>query len=443
MGVLNQLKHAWNVFLDREPTQNFRGRETFASYGASYGGRPDRLRLHVGQERTIVASIYTRIAIDFAQITIRHVTLDSEGRYTADIDSGLHNCLTLDPNIDQSARALKQDIALRMFDRGVIAIVPVDTTDSPVNNNSYDINSMRVGEIVQWFPRHVQIALYNDQTGLRELVTLPKRNVAIVENPFYPVMNELNSTLRRLMRKLTLLDYVDEASSSGKLDMIIQLPYTVRSEQKRSQSKQRLTDIENQLKGSQHGIAYIDGTEKVIQLNRPVENNLLKQVQDLKTELYNELGITAAVMDGTADEAAMLNYISRTLEPLLDAVCEEMKRKFLTKNARTRGQSIEYFRDPFKLIPMSQLADIIDKLIRNEAFSANEVRQGIGVKPSTDPKANELRNPNMPPPLDPALDAAPPTPSAPVDSANPLDDYDPYEEASKVLDDALSELGAA
>jgi hypothetical protein len=355
----------------------------------------------------------------------------------------LHNCLTLDPNIDQSARALKQDIALRMFDRGVIAIVPVDTTDSPVNNNSYDINSMRVGEIVQWFPRHVQIELYNDQTGLRELVTLPKRNVAIVENPFYPVMNELNSTLRRLMRKLTLLDYVDEASSSGKLDMIIQLPYTVRSEQKRSQSKQRLTDIENQLKGSQHGIAYIDGTEKVIQLNRPVENNLLKQVQDLKTELYNELGITAAVMDGTADEAAMLNYISRTLEPLLDAVCEEMKRKFLTKNARTRGQSIEYFRDPFKLIPMSQLADIIDKLIRNEAFSANEVRQGIGVKPSTDPKANELRNPNMPPPLDPALDAAPPTPSAPVDSANPLDDYDPYEEASKVLDDALSELGAA
>jgi len=437
MGLGSQLKHAWNAFLDRDD-DNFRsrGRESFATYGAAYGGRPDRLRLHVGQERTIVASIYTRIAIDFAQIMIRHVRLDEEGRYTADVKSGLNECLTLDPNVDQSARALKQDICLRMFDKGTIAIVPVDTTDSPVNSNSFDVNSLRVGEVVQWFPRHVQIDLYNDMTGLRELVTLPKKSVAIVENPFYPVMNELNSTLRRLMRKLSLLDYVDEQSGSGKLDLIIQLPYTVRSDARRKQAKQRRDDMESQLMGSKYGVAYTDGTEKVIQLNRPAENNLLAQVQSLKEELYNELGITAAVMNGTADEAAMLNYISRTLEPLLDAVCEEIKRKFLTKTARTQGQSIEYFRDPFKLVPMAQLAEIVDKLIRGEVFSANEVRQGIGVKPSKDPKANDLRNPNMP-----DYDAMA---GAPAPAAEPAGDagQDVILEATKILDDALKELAA-
>lgn len=433
MGLGAQLKHAWNAFLDRDD-DNFRsrGRENFAMYGAAYGGRPDRVRLRVSQERTIVASIYTRIAIDFAQIMIRHVELE-DGRYKADMKTSLNECLTLDPNIDQSARALKQDICLRMFDKGCIAIVPVETTDEgPVNSNSYDITQLRVGEIVQWFPRHVQIDLYNDKTGLRELVTLPKSAVAIVENPFYAVMNELNSTLRRLMRKLSLLDYVDEQSSSGKLDLIIQLPYTVRSDSRRKQAQQRRADMEEQLLNSKYGVAYTDGTEKVIQLNRPAENNLLAQVQSLKEELYNELGITAAVMNGTADEAAMLNYISRTLEPLLDAVCEEIKRKFLTKNARTRGQSIEYFRDPFKLVPMAQLAEIVDKLIRNEVFTANEVRQGIGVKPSQDPKANQLNNPNMPNETG-VLPASP----APVPTGA---EQDVIVEATKILDDALKEL---
>lgn len=441
MGVGAQLKHAWNAFLDRDE-DNFRGRgrENFATFGAAYGGRPDRIRLHVGQERTIVASIYTRIAIDFAQIMIRHVRLDPETQaYTADMKTKLNDCLTLDPNIDQSARALKQDICLRMFDKGTIAIVPVDTTDEgPVNGNTYDVNSLRVGEVVQWWARHVQIDLYNDQTGLRERVTLPKSSVAIIENPFYPVMNELNSTLRRLMRKLSLLDYVDEQSGSGKLDLIIQLPYTVRSEQRRKQAKQRRDDMESQLMGSKYGVAYTDGTEKVIQLNRPAENNLLAQVQSLKEELYNELGITAAVMNGTADEAAMLNYISRTLEPLLDAVCEEMKRKFLTKTARTQGQSIEYFRDPFKLVPMEKLADIIDKVIRNEVFSANEVRQGIGVKPSQEAKANKLNNPNMP---DYEALAGGSAPASASPAPDPNAGQDVIAEASSILDDALKELG--
>lgn len=437
MGLGAQLMHAWNAFLDRDDS-NFRsrGRENFATYGAAYGGRPDRIRLHVGQERTIVASIYTRIAIDFAQIVIRHVRLDPEtGMYTEDIKSGLNECLTLDPNIDQSARALKQDICLRMFDKGTIAITPVDTTDSPVNSNVFDINTMRVGEVVQWFPRHVQIDLYNDQTGLRELVTLPKKSVAIIENPFYPVMNELNSTLRRLMRKLSLLDYVDEQSGSGKLDLIIQLPYTTRSDTRRKQAKMRRDEMEGQLLNSKYGVAYTDVNEKVIQLNRPAENNLLAQVTSLKEELYNELGITAAVMNGTADEAAMLNYISRTLEPLLDAVCEEIKRKFLTKTARTQGQSIEYFRDPFKLIPMSQLAEIVDKLIRGEVFAANEIRQGIGVKPSKEEKANELRNPNMPD-YDAIAGGGAPATAPP----SPGPEQDVIMEASKILDDALKEL---
>lgn len=434
MGFFDQLKHSWNVFLDREDA-NFRtnGRESFASYGASYGGRPDRIRLHVGQERSIVASIYTRIAIDFSQINIRHVRLDEDGKYTEDVKSEFNNCLMLDPNIDQSARALKQDICLRMFEKGTIAIVAVDTTDDgPVNSNAYDIKSLRVGEVVQWWARRVQIDLYNDQTGMHELVTLPKSAVAIIENPFYPVMNELNSTLRRLLRKLSLLDYVDEQSGSGKLDLIIQLPYTVRSEGRRKQAKQRRDDMETQLMGSKYGVAYTDGTEKVIQLNRPAENNLLAQVTGLKEELYNELGITAAVMNGTADEAAMLNYISRTLEPILDAVCEELRRKFLSKTARTQGQSVEYFRDPFKLIPMSQLAEIVDKLIRGEVFAANEIRQGIGVKPSKEAKADELRNPNMPQP------EMFPSPAAPSNAGQ-----DVITEATQIIDDALLELEGA
>lgn len=388
----DRLAHAWNAFVD----QDLKYHDPWAM-GASYGVRPDRIRLHLSNERSIISSVYTRLSVDVAQNVIRHVRLDEKGRYIEDIESGLNNCLTLEANIDQAARAFRQDAAMTLFDRGVIAIVPVDTTLNPETSGGYDIKTMRIGEIVNWYPKHVRVSLYNEDTGRREEITLQKNVVAIVENPLYSVMNEPNSTLQRLMRKLSLLDVIDEQSSSGKLDIIIQLPYVIKSEARRQQAEQRRKDIEFQLKGSQYGIAYTDGTEKITQLNRPAENNLLKQVEYLMEMLYSQLGLTAEVMNGTADEQAMLNYYNRTIEPVLGAITEAMKRTFLTKTARSQFQSIEYFKDAFKLVPINNIAEIADKFTRNEILSSNEIRQIIGIKPNlNDPKADQLRNSNMP-----------------------------------------------
>lgn len=387
-----RLKHAWNAFTNQDQDRRTYGDE----YGSGYGTRPDRSRVMVSNERSIISAIYVRVAVDVAATPIRHVRLDDDGRYKEDMQTGLNSCLTLEANIDQAARAFRQDIAFTLFNQGVAALVPVDTSIDPENSGSFDIKTIRCGTIVAWFPRHVRVSLYNDQTGRREEITLPKSVVSIVENPLYAVMNEPNSTLQRLIRKLNLLDTVDEASSSGKLDMIIQLPYVIKSESRRQAAEQRRKDIEFQLKGSQYGIAYADGTEKITQLNRPAENNLMKQVEYLVGMLYGQLGLTEEVMNGTADEAAMINYYNRTIEPIVGAIAEEIKRKFLTKTGRSQGQSIEYWRDAFKLVPIGQLAEIADKFTRNEIITSNEMRQAIGMKPSTDAKADELRNSNMP-----------------------------------------------
>jgi len=400
MGVLGSLKHAWNAFVAEED-ERFRPQPY--SGIVSFGGvNPGKMRLNIANERSIVAAIYTRLAIDFAGHRMRHARLDDNERFVEELKSDLNNCLKLSANIDQGARAFRQDIALSLFDEGCIVIVPVDTTLDPNITGGYDIQSMRIGIVKQWYPRRVRVELYNDRTGRREQVTLDKSHVAIVENPLYSVMNEPNSTLQRLIRKLNLLDAVDEQSGSGKLDLIIQLPYVIKSDQKRRQAEQRRKDIEFQLKGSQYGIAYTDGTEKITQLNRPAENNLWNQIVKLVEMLYEQLGLTPAVMDGTADEQTMLNYYNRTIEPLLDAVTEAMSEKFLTKTGRTQGQTITYFRDPFKLVPLSQLAEIADKFTRNEIATSNEFRGAIGWKPSTDPRADELRNSNMPAPSGPA-----------------------------------------
>lgn len=396
MGIGSKLKHAWNAFSSNEEDEFTQSWGTAISYGTA---RPDRLRLNISNERSIVSAIYTRLAIDFASISIRHVKLDENDRYLSEIKSGLNNCLRLEANIDQGARALRQDIAMSLFDQGVIALVPVDTTMNPNVTGGYDIQTMRVGTIVRWMPRHVRVSLYNDNSGKREEVTLEKKYVAIIENPLYLVMNEPNSTLQRLIRKLSLLDAVDEQVSSGKLDLIIQLPYVIKSDARRQQAEKRREDIEFQLKGSKYGIAYTDGTEKITQLNRPAENNLMAQIEYLVEMLYSQLGLTPEVMNGTADEKTMLNYINRTIEPLLDAVTEAMKRTFLTKTARTQGQSIEYFRDPFKLVPIANIAEIADKFTRNEIMSSNEIRAAIGYKPSADAKADQLVNSNMPQPM--------------------------------------------
>ncbi len=408
MGALRQLKHAWNAFIadEREFAENSRWGTTI-SYGPT---KPDRTRLTVSNERSIVAAIYTRLAIDFASQQMRHVKQDKNDRFLEEVKSGLNNCLRLTANIDQGARAFRQDIAMSLFDEGCIAIVPVDTTLDPKITGGYDIQTMRVGRIKQWMPRQVRVEVYNDRTGKRQEVTLDKSHVAIVENPLYSVMNEPNSTLQRLIRKLNLLDAVDEQSSSGKLDLVIQLPYVIKSEQRRKQAEQRRKDIEFQLKGSQYGIAYTDGTEKITQLNRPAENNLMAQIEYLVEMLYGQLGLTPEVMNGTADEKTMLNYLSRTIEPLLDAVVEAMTEKFLTKTARTQGHAITYFRDPFKLVPISQIAEIADKFTRNEIASSNDIRSAIGWRPSSDPKADKLQNSNMPEkpaPSEPALTVQP------------------------------------
>lgn len=396
-ALFSRLKNAWNAFTD----ENIRGGEVSYAGGYSYGASPDRRRLTYSNEKSIISSIFTRLSIDIAAIDIRHVRLDKAGRYLDDMTSTFNDCLTVEANMDQGATQFRQDIAMTLFDKGVAAIVPVDTTIDPASSTGYDILSLRVGEIVAWYPYHIRVSVYNEAKGFREEITLLKKFVAIVENPLYSVMNEPNSTLQRLIRKLNLLDVVDEQSSSGKLDLIIQLPYVIKSEARRQQAEQRRQDIEFQLKGSQYGIAYTDGTEKITQLNRPVENNLLKQIEYLVKMLYGQLGLTEEVMNGTADEKAMLNYHNRTVKPVLRAITEAMKRSFLTKTARTQKQSIMFFRDPFSLVPMEQLAEIADKFTRNEILTSNEIRQGIGIPPSIDPKADKLINSNMPAPSEP------------------------------------------
>lgn len=386
MGIFDVLRHSWDVFRNREPT--------YYNIGPSNSYRPDRTRTFIRNEQSIVTSIYTRIALDVASINIRHCRTDENGRFKEYVNSGLDSCLNLEANIDQTGRAFKQDIVESMFDEGVVAIVPVDTTMDPTKTGSYDIQTMRTGKILEWYPEHVKVQLYNQKTGHREELILPKRIIGIIENPMYSIINEPNSTMQRLIRKLTLLDRVDETTSSGKLDMIIQLPYVIKSESRRKEAEKRKKDIEEQLKGP-YGIAYVDGTEKIIQLNRPVENNLMKQVEYLRNELYSQLGITQEVLNGTADEQTMLNYNSRTIEPIVSAITDEMTRKFLTKTARSQSQTIMFFRDPFRLVPVNNIAEIADKLTRNEILTSNEIRGVIGFKPSDDPKADKLINSNL------------------------------------------------
>ena len=388
LTIGSRLKNAWNAFKDRDLSSY-----NYYSNGSSY--RPDRTRVSTRNERSIVTSVFNRIALDVASIDFYHCRLDNNDRFKSIEDSDLNNCLSLEANIDQTSRAFIQDVVISMFDEGCVAIVPVDTIGNPLISDSYKILTMRVGRVVTWYPDKVTIELYNDRTGYKEQKTLPKKMVCIIENPLYSIMNEPNSTLQRLIRKLVLLDSIDEQSSSGKLDLIIQLPYVIKSQSRKDQAEQRRKDIENQLKNSKYGIAYTDGTEKITQLNRPLENNLMKQVEYLTSMLYGQLGITQGVMDGTADEKTMTNYYSRTIEPIAEAIALEMNRKFLTKTARSQKQQILYFRDPFKLVPVNEIAEIADKFTRNEILSSNEVRQVIGRKPSDDPKADQLVNANI------------------------------------------------
>ena len=385
----DRLAHAWNAFMNKDPTR--------WDYGTSYANRPDRIRTTRGNERTIVTSVYNRISVDCSQIDIKHVKLDDRDRYLETIDSGLNNCFQLEANIDQQSRNFVQDIVMSMLDEGVVAIVPVDSKVSPVTSETTQIETMRTGKIMQWYPQHVRIKLYNDKTGRFEEITLPKKAVGIVENPFYSVMNEPNSTLQRLIHKLNLLDIIDEQKGANKLDLIIQLPYIIKTEARRQQAENRRKDIENQLSSSAYGIAYTDGTEKVTQLNRSVDNQLFNQVEALTRMLYSQLGLTEEIMNGTADEKALNNYFNRTIEPIMSAIVGELKRKFLTKTARTQKQSIMFFRDPFKLVPVNELAELADKFTRNEIMSSNEFRQVVGMQPSQDPSADELRNKNLSP----------------------------------------------
>lgn len=389
LSVGSRFKNAWNAFRNREPTKVFQD----IGYGYSY--RPDRFRLTRGNERSIVTSVYNRIALDVAAIDIRHVQLDAEGQFCDVVQSGLNNCLSTETNLDQTGRAFIQDAVMSMMDEGCIAIVPVDTDDDPDDTTGYQILSMRVGRIRDWYPKHIRVELYNEETGRKQDIVVPKSTVAIVENPLYAVINEPNSTMQRLIRKLNLLDAVDEQSSSGKLDLIIQLPYVIKTEARRKQAEKRRKDIAQQLAGSKYGIAYTDGTERITQLNRSLENNLMKQIEYLTSMLYSQLGITQSILDGTADDKTMLNYYNRTIEPIIAAIVDEMKRKFLSKTARSQNKSIKFFRDPFKLVPVADLAEISDKFTRNEIATSNEIRQVIGWKPSDDPKADELRNSNL------------------------------------------------
>ena len=394
MAILDNLKRVWNAF--RNPIVQNTELNLGSNTTYSGGSGPSRTPLRIYSERSIISAIYAKLSIDVADLLIKHVKVDDNDQYLDDVDSFLNSCLKLEPNLDQGPRAFRQDTVLTMFDRGVAAIVPVDTIDAPDNDGFTDILSLRVGEILEWFPKHVRVFLYNEAKGFREEVVLPKRAIAIVENPLYSVMNEPNSTLQRLIRKLSLLDAVDEQSSSGKLDIIIQLPYVIKSEARRNAADARKADLESQMKDSQYGIAYVDATEKIIQLNRPAENNLLAQVQYLTNLLYNQLGLTEEVMNGTADEAAMINYFNRTIKPILDAIVEAMKRSFIGSSGVGRNESIKYFRDPFKYTPVSDIAEIADKFTRNEILTSNEIRSFIGVAPHSDPNADKLRNSNMP-----------------------------------------------
>lgn len=413
MSFGSRLKHAWNAFSGNAQL-NYR------DLGMSYSYRADRPRLTRGNERSIVTSVYNRIALDVAALNIQHVRLDKNGRFLSVIEDGLNNCLTLEANIDQTARSFIQDVVISMFDEGSVAIVPVDTTTDPNVSGSYDIQTMRVGQILDWYPQHVRIRLYNEQTGQKQEVVLPKSTVAIIENPLYAVINEPNSTMQRLIRKLNLLDVIDEQSGSGKLDLIIQLPYVIKTEARRQQAEARRKDIESQLSGTKYGIAYTDGTERITQLNRSVNNNLMSQIEYLTSMLYSQLGITQSILDGTADEKTMLNYNNRTIEPIIAAIVDEMKRKFLTKTARSQCQSISYFKDPFKLVPVNEIAEIADKFTRNEIMTSNEIRQVIGMKPSDDPGADELRNKNL---------------SAPAESKTEEVESTPEDEEASDLDD--------
>ena len=390
MGIRDRLQHAWNAFVYNDNTyvdpQNLGGLSTY---------KPDRVHFSRGVERSIVTSVYNRLALDVSSIAIKHVRLDENGRFKEEVDSGLQNCLNVEANIDQTGRAFLQDVVMSMLDEGCVAIVPVDTTIDPAKSGSYEINTMRTGKILEWYPAHVRVRVYNDKKGIHEELVLPKSSVAIIENPLYAVINEPNSTMQRLIRKLNLLDVVDEQTSSGKLDLIIQLPYVIKSEARRKQAEERRKDIEMQLSGSKYGIAYTDGTERITQLNRPAENNLMKQVEYLTSMLYSQLGLTQSIMDGSADDKTMLNYYNRTVEPILAAITDEIKRKFLTKTARAQKQTVMYFRDPFKLTPVVDLAEIADKFTRNEIMTSNEIRQIVGMKPADDPSADELRNKNL------------------------------------------------
>lgn len=392
LTLTSRLKKVWNAFTNNRDPTTFNTQ--YQNVGMGYVHRPDRVRFSRGNERSIVTSVYNRIAMDVASVAIKHCRIDSNGRYIEDIKSGLNDCLSVEANIDQSGRSFIQDVVMSMFDEGAVAIVPVDTSVDPRNTSSYDILSMRTGKILEWYPAHVKVRVYNDRTGQKEDITLPKRSVAIIENPLYAVINEPNSTMQRLIRKLNILDAIDEQSGSGKLDLIIQLPYVIKSDARRDQAEKRRKDIEEQLKGP-YGIAYTDGTERITQLNRPVENNLMKQIEYLMNQLYGQIGMTPSVLDGTANEQEMLNYNNRTIEPILSAIVDAMKRKFLSKTARSQGQTVMFFRDHFKLVPVSQIAEIADKFTRNEILSSNEIRQIIGMKPSDDPKADQLVNSNI------------------------------------------------
>ena len=389
MSFGSRLKHAWNAFTNRDPTLKSIGP------GVGYSYRPDRPRFTRGNEKSLTTSVYNRIALDVAAIGIKHCKLDKNNRYIEDVNSGLNNCLNLEANIDQTGRSFIQDVVMSMLDEGCVAIVPVDTTFNPNNTNSYDIQTMRTAKIIEWKPTSVKVRIYNDRTGEKEELWVPKKTVAIIENPLYAVVNEPNSTMQRLVRKLNLLDIIDEQSGSGKLDLIIQLPYVIKTEARRAQAEQRRKDIEEQLSGSKYGIAFTDGTEHVTQLNRSLDNNLMKQIEYLTSMLYSQLGITQTILDGTADEKTMLNYYNRSIEPIVSAIVDELKRKFLTKTARSQGQSIVAFRDPFKLVPVNNIAEIADKFTRNEILTSNEIRQIIGMKPSDDPKADMLLNSNL------------------------------------------------
>lgn len=421
MSFGSRLKHAWNAF-----TGNIQ--MNYRDLGMGYSYRADRPRMSRGNERSIVTSVYNRIALDVAALNVQHVRLDENGRFLSVIDDGLNNCLTLEANIDQTARSFIQDVVVSMFDEGSVTIVPVDTTTDPNVSGSYDIQSMRVGQILDWYPQYIRARVYNEQTGRKEDIVVPKSAVAIIENPLYAVINEPNSTMQRLIRKLNLLDVIDEQSGSGKLDLIIQLPYVIKTEARRQQAENRRKDIENQLSGSKYGIAYTDGTEHITQLNRSVNNNLMSQIEYLTSMLYSQLGITQSILDGTADEKTMLNYNNRTIEPIISAIVDEMKRKFLTKTARSQHQSISFFRDPFKLVPVNDIAEIADKFTRNEIMTSNEFRQVVGMKPSEDPRADELRNKNL----------SAPSGSNQQSEEMPIAEVDSIGDSASDLDDKIS-----